>query len=201
MTKRRLTPDELALWQDVARTTIRHSPVRKAVIDEAPQSLRTAPIKAKPTTTPTAIPNFKIGSGAKPTHEFRDVAAPLKSRLQDAPLRMDRKSFKTMNRGKLKPEARIDLHGMTVAQAHPALNTFIHSAHNSGKRLVLVITGKGGRRADDAPFSQPGMGALKRQVPHWLAQSPLSHIVLQVNEAHLRHGGSGAYYVYLKRGR
>jgi len=104
-------------------------------------------------------------------------------------------------RGKLKPEGRIDLHGMTVAQAHPALTSFVMSAHSSGKRLVLVITGKGGKRQDDWAIAPQRMGALKRQVPHWLTQAPMSQVVMQVTEAHIRHGGTGAYYVYLRRTR
>ena len=44
-------------------------------------------------------------------------------------------------------------------------------------------------------------GVLKRQVPHWLQMSPLSHAVQQVSPAHIRHGGDGALYVYLRRQR
>ncbi len=56
---------------------------------------------------------------------------------------MDRKSFGKLKRGKLPPEARIDLHGMTLDQAHPALTRFILDSHAKQRRLVLVITGKG----------------------------------------------------------
>ncbi|HMO09862.1 MAG TPA: Smr/MutS family protein, partial [Paracoccaceae bacterium] len=46
-----------------------------------------------------------------------------------------------------------------------------------------------------------GPGALRRQVPHWLRLPPLAQAVLQVTEAHARHGGAGALYVYLSRRR
>ncbi|MDY6859138.1 MAG: Smr/MutS family protein [Pseudomonadota bacterium] len=105
-----------------------------------------------------------------------------------------------MKRGKLSPEARIDLHGMTVAQAHPALTSFILRAHADGKRLVLVITGKGKRAEDDGPIPVR-RGVLKHQVPHWLTSPPLGSAVLQITPAHAKHGGTGAYYVYLKRQR
>ena len=59
---------------------------------------------------------------------------------------MDAKAFARMSRGKLSPEARIDLHGMTLAEAHPELIGFILNAQAQGLRLVLVITGKGKRR-------------------------------------------------------
>ena len=111
---------------------------------------------------------------------------------------MDAKVFGKMTRGKLAPEARIDLHGMTLAQAHPELIRFILNAHAAGMRLVLVITGKGKHKDDFGPIPQR-MGALRHSVPQWLRLPPLGPVVLQVSEAHLRHGGSGAYYIYLRR--
>ena len=103
-----------------------------------------------------------------------------------------------MRRGLLEPDARIDLHGMTQQAAHRTLFTWLAAAHSRGYRLVLVITGKGKRREDTGPIPQR-MGALRHQVPHWLHLPPLGPAVLQVSEAHLKHGGGGAYYVYLRR--
>ena len=111
---------------------------------------------------------------------------------------MDAGTHAKMRRGKLAPEARIDLHGMTLAEAHPELIHFILNAQSAGMRLVLVITGKGKRREDTGPIPQR-VGALRHQVPQWLRLPPLGQAVLQVSEAHLKHGGSGAYYVYLRR--
>ncbi len=85
---------------------------------------------------------------------------------------------------------------MTLAEAHPELIRFLLNAHAQGLRLVLVITGKG--KAMFEPVARP-TGALRHQLPHWLRLPPLNHIVLQVTEAHLKHGGSGAFYVYLRR--
>jgi DNA-nicking Smr family endonuclease len=111
---------------------------------------------------------------------------------------MDHKTHRQMTRGKLSPEARIDLHGMTLAVAQPVLIRFILQAHADGRRLVLIITGKGRDGGPDAPLPvRPG--ALRHNVPHWLHMPPLAGIVLQVRAAHRRHGGDGAYYVYLRR--
>lgn len=194
MSRRRLRPDELDLWSQVARTTERLTPPRKGVSPDLPKAKPKKPAKqADP------IPTFSLGAqnGARP--EMRDVTPTLSERLRAAPVQMDAKNYKTMQRGKLKPEGRIDLHGMTVAQAHPALIGFILSAQSAGKRLVLVITGKGGKRQDHGEIAPQRMGALKRQVPHWLGMQPCASVVMQVSEAHIRHGGSGAYYVYLRR--
>ena len=195
MSRRRVKPDELDLWNQVASTTERLAPLRRSLIVDAP--LQEAPKKreAKP------IASFSLGTLPTSTREMRDVLPALSERLRSAPVKMDAKSYKTMQRGKLKPEGRIDLHGMTVAQAHPALISFIMTAQANGKRLVLVITGKGGKREELGAIAPQRMGALKRQVPIWLTMAPVSSAVLQVTESHIKHGGVGAYYVYLRRAR
>ncbi|MFE3836743.1 Smr/MutS family protein [Pseudogemmobacter sonorensis] len=200
--KRILRPDEAELWQAVARTA-RALPGRAAkgapaAFDlPAPDAVTPNPAAARPLPLPPLAnpPAFRIGqkATAKATAARpHDLAPPLK----DMPLRMDMKTHARMTRGKIRPEARIDLHGMTLARAHPELIGFLMRAQAEGLRLVLVITGKGREMHDPVP--RP-MGALRHQVPHWLRLPPLSHIVLQLTEAHLKHGGSGAYYVYLRR--
>jgi len=195
MSRRRVKPDELDLWNQVARTTERLTPPKRSIIVDAPLQEKPPKRKAK------SIAPFKLGALPTATREMRDVLPALSERLRAAPVQMDAKSYKTMQLGKLKPEGRIDLHGMTVAQAHPALISFIMSAQSSGKRLVLVITGKGGKREELGAIAPQRMGALKRQVPLWLTMAPVSTAVLQVTESHIRHGGAGAYYVYLRRAR
>jgi DNA-nicking Smr family endonuclease len=192
---RRLTPEERELWSRVAAaTTALHPEHSRRADPEAADAAKPAPHRTKP-----ALPEFRIGESVPDIAFGHDLAPSLSDRLARTPVRMDRKAHKQMTRGKLVPEARIDLHGMTLAQAHPALTGFLRDAHARGVRLALVITGKGRRGADDGPIPQR-QGVLRHQVPVWLHQPPLGAIVLQVAEAHLRHGGSGAYYVYLRRG-
>jgi DNA-nicking Smr family endonuclease len=194
--RRTLHPEEMALWQAVARSTNPlHSPgfVPQPDVIAPPKGLVIAPPPAPPT-----IPLFSLGEKAR-TSTMHRLAPTLREHLAAAPLQMDAKAFGRMTRGKLSPEARIDLHGLTLAEAHPALISFILKAQSAGSRLVLVITGKGKRGDDSGPIPQR-MGALRHQVPQWLRMQPLAQAVLQVAEAHLKHGGSGAYYVYLRRG-
>ncbi len=193
--RRPLRPDEEDLWQAVARTA---NPLHPPLPRSAPmQDAVIQPAAPKPASQP--VPTFRIGEKAT-TQARHDLAPALSDRLATAPLRMDAKAFARMSRGKLLPEARIDLHGLTLAEAHPELTGFVLNAHAQGHRLVLVITGKGRKGRDDDPVPQR-TGALKHQVPTWLHQPPLGAVVLQVAEAHLRHGGAGAYYVYLRRPR
>lgn len=196
MSGRKLTPDERELWGRVAQTATPFHPPRLApALDAPPQPLHPPkkPLPARP-----EVSDFRIGAQA-PGYAFRhDLAPSLAERLAHQPLRMDHKTHRQMTRGKLDPEARIDLHGMTLAQAHGALTAFVMASQMRGRRLVLVITGKGRPGADDGPIPQR-QGALRHQVPVWLGQPPMGAVVANVAPAHLRHGGSGAYYVYLRR--
>jgi DNA-nicking Smr family endonuclease len=90
-----------------------------------------------------------------------------------------------LRRGRVEPEARLDLHGLREAEAYRALERFLLRAHGEDKRLVLVITGKG--------------GVLRNNLPRWLAEDAFREVVTGVSPAHLRHGGAGAFYVALKR--
>ena len=69
-----------------------------------------------------------------------------------------------------------------------------------GNRLLLIITGKGNKKTVDE-FNRPKSGVLRSGVPEWLKSGPMSDAVLQVMQAHPKHGGGGAYYVYLRRRR
>lgn len=192
---RHLSSDERALWDRVAGRATPLHPTREA---SAPDAMPT-PKPKKPMIPRDPVPDFRVGQKAN-TGRGHDVMRPLVDRLAAAPVNMDSKSFGKMKRGKLKPEARIDLHGMTMAQAHPELVSFILGSQSLGRRLVLVITGKGKDRDNGRPIPTRH-GVLRHQVPQWLALPPLSHVILQVTPAHLKHGGHGAYYVYLRRSR
>lgn len=196
--RRALQPEEEELWMAVARTaTPLHPPVFLRKVEPAASA---RPQETAPHHLPQPrLPLFRLGEKAR-VAKGHDIAPSLTEALSEAPLQMDAKAYGRMTRGKLAPEARLDLHGMTLAEAHPELIRFVLNAQSAGLRLVLVITGKGKKAADHGPIPQR-MGALRHQVPNWLRLPPLGPAVLQVAEAHLKHGGSGAYYVYLRRGR
>jgi DNA-nicking Smr family endonuclease len=183
---RGLRPDEQVLWDQVKKNTIPlHRPAQK-VLTEAVEQIAQTPDRID-------IPMFRIG-------QKTDRPSLTKSAIRPDPIRMDSKNLDRLKKGKLVPEARLDLHGMTLAQAHPALIGFILKAHSNANRLVLVITGKG--KIQTAAHLVPEQkGALKRQVPTWLSQAPVSSVIQHSTNAHSRHGGDGALYVYLRRMR
>ena len=193
---RHLSPEERALWDAVTRRTepLDDRPARPRPAAKSPA----APLRPSKPANAQLRP-FQIGEAVDHRRDH-DLVAGLSERLARAPVAMDRKSHAKLKRGKLKPEARIDLHGMTLAEAHPALTSFLLASHDKGRRLILVITGKGKDRDPGGPMpTRPGI--LRHQVPQWLRQAPLAALVLQVVEAHVSHGGQGALYVYLRRRR
>lgn len=106
---------------------------------------------------------------------------------------IDRANAERLKRGLHKIEARLDLHGLTQAEAHQALTGFIRASRDAGRRCVLVITGRG--------LSPNGPGVLKNAVPRWLEEPELRRQVLAIASAQPRHGGAGAAYVLLRRRR
>lgn len=193
MPRRKLKSDEVELWQQIAKSA---TPLK------LPKNVNTV---AKPQSKVAEVKNdqfqlnrFEIGEKATQKSVQNDLKPSISTALDSAPVQMDYKSFKKMKRGKSTPEATFDLHGMTVAQAHSALIHFLMTSYTRNMRLVLVITGKGKFQKDTGPIPRQ-VGILRHQVPQWLRMPPLRDKVLQVTEAHGKHGGSGAYYVYLRK--
>src|SRR5262249_14534034 len=115
---------------------------------------------------------------------------------------LDRRQTRRIAGGKIEIDGSIDLHGLRQAEAHARLRAFLSSAYAQGFKTVLVITGKG--VADDhVPPSldqeASPRGVLRRSVPLWLARADLRQIVASYAAAGSRHGGSGAFYVRLRK--
>ncbi|SET38484.1 Smr/MutS family protein [Oceanicella actignis] len=205
---RRLTPEESALWSQVAATADPMRPTPPPAPSEAPPSaLRGAPaqpaIEAPPRKSPRrpgAAPPPPPPSPPAPSVAFDFAPEPYDSLAPAEGL--DRRTARRLRAGRREPEARLDLHGMTAERAHAALTGFVRASRMRGLRCVLIITGKGGRArcaGEDAPFMAPAEGVLRRAAPRWLRAGPLAGMVVGIYPAHRRHGGEGAFYVYLKK--
>ena len=182
--KRALSREELALWESVARQV---KPLRK----------RPAKLKAEPDpeaadiavpVTPARKPEPRAVSIVPKTIPVLPAHPPL--------VALGRRERSHLARGRKEIEARLDLHGMTQSRAHRALFNFLARCSDDGMTFVLVITGKG--RASNA---DPERGVLRRQVPHWLGLPEFRSFVIGFEEAHIGHGGEGALYVRVRRGR
>ncbi len=104
---------------------------------------------------------------------------------------VDRATLKKVKRGNVPVEGKLDLHGMTQTDARGALERFLAFSQEKGRRLVLVVTGRGFR----------GEGVLRQAVPEWLNAPPNRSRILSFSYASPTDGGDGALYVLLKRKR
>lgn len=139
----------------------------------------------------------KTGEGEK-----REISSPVRrGRIQEResskpePLSFDRDVDRALSRGRRSPEATLDLHGMTLAAAERAVRRFLEEAVALDMRLVLIVTGKGLRQESGHIVE----GRIRAEFPGWLSRVDNRAKVRGVKHAHLRHGGSGAFYVLLRR--
>ena len=146
-----------------------------------------------PASKTTPIPRFtprpespRAGPSVRPNAALPNLAA---GKSAD----VDSRTMDRLRRGRLRPEARLDLHGMTQDKAHRALDQFIAEAYSSGVRSIVIITGKG--RVSE------GGGVLRNQVPNWLNAPNIRPSILAFSSAQPKDGGSGALYVLLRRRR
>ena len=161
-------------------------------VDALPKKKRAAPPSGKKPVAPV-----KPRAASRPQPPAAAASPPPAPRL--APLDLgrsgdvDARTLDRLRRGQLRPQGRLDLHGMTQVEAHGALDKFIPRAQAAGKRCVIVITGKGSVSA--------GGGVLRNAVPGWLNAPSLRPSVLAFAETIPRDGGAGALYVLLRRKR
>lgn len=176
-----VTPEEARVWRAVVRDV---APLPGHDLDETVAEPQPTADTAPPPLTAPAPP------AVAPPPSRRDGAAlpPLSHGTTPG---LDRRSAERMRRGEMVIDTTLDLHGMDQDQAHGALVSVLSRAYESGRRCVLVITGKG----------RQGSGILRAQVPRWLNQSPLRERILGFSHARPQHGGEGALYVLIKRRR
>ena len=182
--------DDAVLWGHVAATVDPLDPRYKNLLAVASDTEKASPPPASPKkrattggTRPAAVP--------LPTPKRRPVLPELEHGTTAG---VDKSTATRLKKGRQPIEARLDLHGMTQAEAHPALDTFIAAACRAGKRNVLVITGKG-TKMDGT------VGVLRQAVPRWLNLPPNRPRILTFTHATAKDGGEGALYILLKRQR
>ncbi|NCF79602.1 MAG: hypothetical protein GWP34_06845 [Alphaproteobacteria bacterium] len=157
-------------------TRNRHLPTRA---EKKSSLVKTAPpLKTK--STPPAhspseprTPSIAPSVGRKPTPQ------------DDLQLRTRRR----LSRGTIALDNKIDLHGLTLAEAEAALAGFVKRAQSQHQIWLLVVTGKGTR----------GEGKLRRALPEWLDRGALAGRVVEYGPAAPNHGGGGAFYLRLRR--
>ncbi|WP_440928366.1 Smr/MutS family protein [Candidatus Pelagibacter sp.] len=95
----------------------------------------------------------------------------------------------------------IDLHGFSLEEANEFVETFINKSFKDGVRKLIIVTGKGLHSKNEAdPFVSKDLSILKYSVPEFIKNNEtLMKKIIEIKEAEAKDGGSGSFYVYLKK--
>lgn len=179
-----LDPEDAALWAHIARQV---RPLRRSAKSAA------EPAKARMAAKPARADAVAVATTS--TVPVRTELA-LRPLSPDSRERLPRTDERKLRRGTVAIGGRLDLHGMTRAEAHRAVGRFLTALADRGERVALIITGKGGRKSGP---DGAGTGVLRAEFPHWIGDGALARIVLAWRPAAPQHGGEGAFYVLLRR--
>ena len=95
----------------------------------------------------------------------------------------------------------LDLHGFTLEEANKRVESFITDCFNQKVSKVIIVTGKGLHSQNDQdPYISKEFGILKNSVPDFIKNNPiLMAKIKSITDAKITDGGSGAFYVILKK--
>ena len=94
----------------------------------------------------------------------------------------------------------IDLHGHTLDDANKVINDFIENCYEEKVNKIIVVTGKGLHSKNEKdPYVSRDLSILKYSVPEFIENNfDLMKKILEIKDAEIEDGGSGAFYIYLK---
>jgi DNA-nicking Smr family endonuclease len=107
-------------------------------------------------------------------------------------IKKDKTSIKTKS---------IDLHGFTLEEANKIVEQFINESYLENIKKLIVVTGKGLHSQNDKdPYLSKDLSILKYSVPDFIeGNQELMKKILEIKDADIKDGGSGAFYIYLKK--
>ena len=94
-----------------------------------------------------------------------------------------------------------DLHGYSLDEANKKINEFINDSYKNGVSKLIIVTGKGLHSDNEKdPYVSKDLGILKYSVPEYIkSNNDLMSLINEIKEANIEDGGSGAFYIYLKK--
>ena len=116
-----------------------------------------------------------------------------KEKLPDKDIKIDKKiTFKTRS---------IDLHGYTLKEANKSIESFIIKSYQENINKLIVVTGKGIHSQNEKdPYVSKDLSILKYSVPEFISNNKnLMKIIYEMKDAKVEDGGSGAFYIFLKK--
>jgi DNA-nicking Smr family endonuclease len=118
-----------------------------------------------------------------------------KEKLPNKDFKVDKKlSFKTKS---------IDLHGYTLDKANKSIENLIIKSYHENINKLIVVTGKGIHSQNEMdPYVSKDLSILKYSVPEFISNNKkLMKIIYEMKDAKIEDGGSGAFYIFLKKKR
>jgi DNA-nicking Smr family endonuclease len=108
-----------------------------------------------------------------------------------------------INKKKIKSSRSIDLHGYTIAEANTKIKDCINKCYKDGIYKLVVVTGKGLHSTNEQnPYVSMDLSILKHSVPDFINNDhQLMKKILEITEADIKDGGSGAFYIYFKKNK
>ena len=185
MSGRKLKPDEKRAWTGVAKSVRARDDAELPDLTDLDLFLSSVPRAAS-----------KPNSPAKPDkgplrHPLAIFAAEARKPIKPPKTNglPNRGTERKIRRGQMAISGTLDLHGHTQSSAEIAFLGFLRQHQTARSTCVLVITGKGAR----------GEGVLRQRFLQWLTRDDVRALVSSYAGAHQKHGGSGAFYVFLRK--
>ena len=97
----------------------------------------------------------------------------------------------------------LDLHGYTLEDANKKIENFILENYQNGINKLLIVTGKGLHSdVEKNPYVSKNLSILKYSIPEFIRNNnELNKYINSIAEASIEDGGSGAFYIYLKKNK
>ena len=101
----------------------------------------------------------------------------------------------------VKKSRTLDLHGKSLQEANQIIENFIKKSFEDRVKKLIIVTGKGLHSKNDKdPYVSKDLGILKYSIPDYLSNNlELMKMISNISEASIKDGGSGAFYIFLKK--
>ena len=116
--------------------------------------------------------------------------------------KLPNKDYKHQKNKNLKVRS-IDLHGYTLDEANKSIENFINKAFSENINKLIIVTGKGLHSENEKdPYVSKDLGILKYSVPEFISNNAsLMSMINEITDAKIEDGGTGAFYIYLKKNK
>ena len=106
-----------------------------------------------------------------------------------------------ISKKKIKKTRIFDFHGFSLDKANKTIEKLIKESYRDGIRKLIIVTGKGIHSDNEKnPYTSKNLGILKYSLPDYIKNNPdLMELITEIKEADLEDGGSGAFYIFLKK--